>query len=218
MSKSINLESPLHYFQGALNRNPGARNSASGALFNGEDEYGLVIKEAALSAHLNLRGDGTDAEFCAGVEQALGVMLPVSPGTYEHHDNTSIYWLGPSEWLVVEVGGDSGTLEAKLRTSLAGHISIVDISGGQTCINLRGLGVATVLKKSSIYDFEGWDDATPSAGRVVQTNFAKASAVISNKSDGSYDLVIRRSFADYLAQWLLDAGEEFGCRIETEMG
>jgi sarcosine oxidase subunit gamma len=26
--------------------------------------------------------------------------------------------------------------------------------------------------------------------------------------------VIRRSFADYLAQWLLDAGAEFGVRIE----
>jgi len=49
----------------------------------------------------------------------------------------------------------------------------------------------------------------------VQITFAKASAAVSNRSDGSYDLVIRRSFADYVAQWLLDAGGEFGCRIEN---
>jgi sarcosine oxidase gamma subunit len=71
-----------------------------------------------------------------------------------------------------------------------------------------------VLKKSSLYDFEGWASAKPASGLVVQTPFAKASAVISNRCDGSYDLVIRRSFADYVAQWLLDAGGEFGCRIE----
>ena len=71
-----------------------------------------------------------------------------------------------------------------------------------------------IVKKSSIYDFDGWDTAKATSGRVVQTTFAKASAAVSNRSDGSYDLVIRRSFADYVAQWLLDAGGEFGCRIE----
>ena len=117
---------------------------------------------------------------------------------------------------MVDVGGDAAAIEATLRKSLKGHISVVDVSGGQTCINLRGLAVETVLKKSSIYDFEGWDSAKATSGRVVQTTFAKASAVVSNRSDGSYDLVIRRSFADYVAQWLLDAGGEFGCRIEAE--
>ena len=216
MSKSIKLESPLHYFHAALNRKPEPVKSPAGALFNDEAEYGLVVKEATLSAHLNLRGDGSNAHFCSEVTEALGLMVPLTPGTYQRNGNTSIYWLGPSEWLLVEIGGDAEELETRLRKTLTGHISIVDISGGQTCINLRGPGVASVLKKSSIYDFEAWDNATSALGRAVQTNFAKASAIISNKSDGSYDLVIRRSFADYVAQWLLDAGEEFGCRIEAE--
>lgn len=216
MFKPITLESPLHYFHGALSRNSATRNSASASLFNGDAEYRLVIKETTLSAHLNLRGDGSNPNFCSGVAEALGLIVPLTPGTYKCNGNTSVYWLGPSEWLVVEVGGDSEELEARLRKSLTGHISIVDVSGGQTCINLRGTGAATVLKKSSLYDFEGWDNATSTGGRVVQTNFAKASAIISNKSDDSYDLVIRRSFADYVAHWLLDAGEEFGCRIEKE--
>ena len=216
MSKSIKLESPLYYFHGALNRKSNTENHTTGALFNGEAEYGLVIKEANLSAHLNLRGDGSNPSFCSGVADALGLKLPVIPGTYQRSGDTSLYWLGPNEWLVVDIGGDSEKLEAKLRKSLTGHIAVVDVSGGQTCINLRGPGVATVLKKSSLYDFEHWDNATAVSGRAVQTNFAKASAIVSNNSDGSYNLVIRRSFADYVAQWLLDAGEEFGCRIEAE--
>jgi heterotetrameric sarcosine oxidase gamma subunit len=84
-------------------------------------------------------------------------------------------------------------------------------------INLRGdqQALEVVLKKSSVYDFGAWPDANTNAGRCAQTTFAKATAVVANKADGSYDLIIRRSFADYIAQWLLDAGQEFGCRIEA---
>ena len=209
MSNSIKPESPLHYFHGAFNKN-----TAPGSVFNDQTDCGLVIQEAPVSAHLNLRGDSEDINFCSAVAEVLTVSLPLKPCTYQRNGNTSIYWLGPSEWLVVEVGGDAAAIEATLRKSLKGHISIVDVSGGQTCINLRGVAVETVLKKSSIYDFDGWDTAKATSGRVVQTTFAKASAAVSNRSDGSYDLVIRRSFADYVAQWLLDAGGEFGCRIE----
>jgi len=112
---------------------------------------------------------------------------------------------------------DASSLEARLRASLSGHIAIADISGGQTLINLRGdqLALEVVLKKSSVYDFGAWADASANAGRCVQSSFGKASAVVANKSDGSYDLIFRRSYADYIAQWLLHAGEEFGCRIES---
>jgi sarcosine oxidase subunit gamma len=37
---------------------------------------------------------------------------------------------------------------------------------------------------------------------------------VSSNADGSFDLTIRRSFADYIAQWLLDAGKEHGCLIQ----
>ncbi len=64
--------------------------------------------------------------------------------------------------------------------------------------------------KSSVYDFHP-DNFQP--GKCVQTTFAKAGALVSKKSDGSFDLVIRRSFTDYIAEWLLDAGKEYGCSI-----
>lgn len=195
---NVSVESPLHYFLGKQ---------------SGNDSAGVVIREAALKGHLNLRGNSEDESFCAGVESVLGVKLPTQPGNYETNGETSIYWLGPSEWLVLVAGGSEGEVESKLRQTLQGHISIVDVSGGQTQLNISGEGVDTVLKKTSVYDFH------PShfgSGRCVQTTFAKATALVSKQSDGSFDLVIRRSFADYLAAWLLDASAEFGCRIEPE--
>lgn len=57
--------------------------------------------------------------------------------------------------------------------------------------------------------------AGETVNRCVQTNFAKATALVSSNADGSFDLTIRRSFADYIAQWLLDAGQEHGCVIQS---
>jgi len=211
MSIDSNVQTPLHYFHGAFEKVAG-----NPELFNDEVDCGMVVKEAPLSAHLNLRGDGNDGGFCAVVAEVLGVELPLEPGLCHHNDSINIYWLGPNEWCVIALGGDAGAIEAALREKLSGHISIVDISGGQTVINLRGSGVETVLKKATVYDFLSMPAAKPGQRSVGHSTFAKASAVISNRCDGSYDLVIRRSFADYIAQWLLDAGAEFGCRIEGD--
>jgi heterotetrameric sarcosine oxidase gamma subunit len=212
MSNNIKQETPLQYFHKLSSH---ARSKLKPEIFNGDVEFALVVKEAPISTFLSLRGNGADNAFCAAVAEVLGVLVPTEPGTYHSSKEASIYWLGPDEWMLFS-SMDASSLEARLRASLSGHIAIVDISGGQTLINLRGdqQALEVVLKKSSVYDFGAWADASANAGRCVQSTFGKASAVVANKSDGSYDLIIRRSFADYLAQWLLHAGEEFGCRIE----
>ncbi|MGB0447236.1 MAG: sarcosine oxidase subunit gamma family protein, partial [Pseudomonadales bacterium] len=50
-------------------------------------------------------------------------------------------------------------------------------------------------------------------GKVVQTTFAKTGATICKCNDGSFDLVIRRSFADYFFLWLKDASEDYGLAV-----
>lgn len=195
-SLAARIETPLHYFLG---------------IESGPTDSGVLLKEMALKGHLNLRGNPENPDFVQGVESALGVTLPTAPGTWETNGVSNIYWLGPNEWLLVVEGGSEAEAEKHLREALKGHIAIVDVSGGQTLINISGTGVETVIKKSSGYDFH---PSRFGPGRCVQTTFAKATALVSKKADGSFDLVIRRSFADYLASWLLDAGHEFGCRIE----
>ena len=213
MLNNITRKTPLHYFHKLSSH---ASSAQSPEIFNGQVEFALVVKEAPLSSFLNLRGNGSDKGFCSAVAEVLGVTVPTEPGTYHSNKEGGIYWLGPDEWLLLS-SIEAGSLEARLRKALSGHISIVDISGGQTLINLRGdqQALDVVLKKSSVYDFGAWPDANTDAGRCVQSSFGKASAVVANKSDGSYDVIIRRSYADYIAQWLLHAGEEFGCRIES---
>ena len=216
MSNNIAMETPLMHAYSSFSHH---EYSFGGEIGFGELQFDLVVKEMPLCSHLNIRGDAGDDAFCAGIEQVLGIHLPTQPGHYHTSRTHSLYWLGPDEWLLISQAESIG-LQAQLRAALSGHVSIVDVAGGQTIINLRGSAVAldTLLKKSSVYDFGGWGAAVEGGGRCVQTTFAKASAVVANRCDGTYELVVRRTFADYIARWLLDAGREFGCRIEGESG
>lgn len=209
---NISIESPLQYFHKLSSHQIKGQRAE---LFNGDVDFALVVKEAPACSHLNLRGSAQDQNFVNGISQVLDIALPTEPGTYNCSQEAAIYWLGPDEWMLVS-RTEAAELEAALRKVLSGHISLVDVSGGQTLINLRGAedALQTLLKKSSVYDFAAWSRASKDSGHCTQTTFAKATAVVSNKSDGSFDLIVRRSFADYIALWLLDAGQEFGCRIE----
>ena len=196
-SATAQRESPLHYV-------------TAEAASQSRADAGIVIREQAHMGHLNLRGNPEDEMFRRGVAEVLGVELPVEPGSYTSSNESRLYWLGPNEWLAIVAGGTEAEVEARLRQTLIGHFSVVDVSGGQTLLNLSGEAVGMVLKKSSVYDFHPSQFAQ---GRCVQTTFAKASALVSKSADNSFDLVIRRSFSDYLFRWIVDAASEYGIEV-----
>ncbi len=195
----IILETPLHYWRDRV---------------IGQGEAGLLACEAPLMGYLNLRGNPDDEQFLLGVESVVGISLPTTPCATICDEQTRIYWLGPNEWLLRVASGRETDLEERLRRSYSGHLSLVDVSGGHTLINLSGSGVATLLKKSCGYDFH---PANFGSGRCVQTTFAKATALVSKTNHGSFELIIRRSFADYIFQWIIDAAAEYGDELRTDL-
>jgi sarcosine oxidase subunit gamma len=50
----------------------------------------------------------------------------------------------------------------------------------------------------------------------VQTTFAKSAVMISKNADQSFDLVMRRSFSDYLCRWIIDASAEYGLQLNAD--
>ena len=185
------MRSPLHFIKGQRSK------------FLNDGDVGLTITEISHSCYLNLRGKFDDTNF---------LELPTRPGTFSANDLETIFWLGPDEWLIIS-NRPANFLQLKLREALRGHSAVTDVSGGYTKIRLVGPSLPSVLQKASGYDFEAWllDDTNQS--RCAQTNFAKATALVALNEDNSFDVVVRRSFADYIAQWLLDAGRVQGCLI-----
>jgi len=197
MSNSVQVESPLHHAQ--LDKLVSKSNSG-----------GIVLHEAALLGHLNLRGNAQDAEFLAGVQEALGVALPITPCSSAKSELAQIMWLAPDEWLIVVASGSEYDIEQKIRSYLKGHFAVSDISGAQTILELSGDNVIELMKKSTGYDLHL--DSFP-VGKVVGTTFAKTGAHILRVSEDKFQLVVRRSFSDYVWLWIQQGSQEYGLTI-----
>lgn len=178
----------------------------------------VVLREHAMLGHLILRGGAIVLD--EAVRQVLGFGLPARPNTLTQDDGgqRSIQWLSPDEWLVIVPGGEEFELEGKLREALGGahdsavkNYAIVNVSGGQTLIELEGECARELLMKSTPYDVH--PDAFP-VGKGVTTVFAKSSLILRRPSETRWELVLRRSFADYCYRWILDAGAEYAIGVE----
>lgn len=174
---------------------------------------GVILREKAFLGYLTLRGNPDDRAFCEGVSQVLGMALPVEPLVL--HQNvqsaSSIQWIAPDEWLILVPGGSEYETEMALRAVLTGHFALVNISGGQTLLRLTGPAARDVLHKSTGYDVHPRNFPV---GKGVTTTFAKATAIIRRPSETTWELIVRRSFADYCYRWLVDASREFGLDAE----
>lgn len=209
--------SAINVFQ----QNPGAEAKAQSPLHHadlaslvgkGRKNAGVTLREKKFLGHLTIRGDGHNPEFAAGVHKALDLELPVALTVVASND-MSLQWMGPDEWLLIVPGGQELAVEQKLRAALEGqHIQVVNVSGGQSLLELRGPNVREVLMKSTSYDVH--PNNFP-VGKAVGTVFAKSQLVIRRTAEDTWELVIRRSFADYWWLWLQDASAEYGLSIEA---
>lgn len=197
---------------GAKAESPLFHASLESLVGKGRSNPGVLLCEKKLLGHLTIRGDARDPAFASGVHKALGMELPAAL-TLVASGESSLQWMGPDEWLLIVPTGEEFATEQKLRDALAGlHISIVNVSGGQSILELTGPKVRQVLMKSTSYDVH--PDNFP-VGKAVGTVFAKSQLVIRRTGEESWELLIRRSFADYWWLWLQDAAAEYGLGIQA---
>ncbi|MCZ2722576.1 sarcosine oxidase subunit gamma [Marinomonas sp. 15G1-11] len=173
---------------------------------------GVHLREHKLLCHLTLRCNQGDEAQKAAVERVLGLALPLSPLTSVEKGDYSIRWLSPDEWLILAPGLEAFDIETKFRTEMPGHYSLVNSSGGSTVLELSGENAIDVLKRSVSVDLHA---SVFPIGKVVSTTFAKSTAILRRKGDHTFELIIRRSFADYIWLWLQDTSREFGLVIDA---
>ncbi|MFF5114300.1 sarcosine oxidase subunit gamma [Streptosporangium sp. NPDC000509] len=179
----------------------------------------LRIAELPFLTQIDLRvepGSGTATGVVSALA-ALGVPLPVEPGTFAStgHDvppsgtagsDTLVLWLGPDEWLVVGPAGDTG-LEARLRAAAGtGHAAVTDVSAQRTVLLVAGPRARDLLSHGCALDLH---PRVFGPGRCAQTMLARAQVVLAARGGDEFHVFVRSSFAAYLAAWLLDAAGEY---------
>jgi sarcosine oxidase, subunit gamma len=168
---------------------------------------GVALREVPFVSQVNLRLDPASA--AAGrAASALGVRLPVEPNSAETGSRWSVLWLGPDEWLVVGPDEDAPIIQAQLRAALSPDWgSVIDVSANRTVLELRGPSARLVLAKGCPLDLHPRRFVS---GSCAQSMLAKALVTLWQRDDEStYWVFVRASFAEYLADWLLDALHEF---------
>ncbi len=139
----------------------------------------------------------------------LGVDLPTIANTWIPAGGGRAVWLGPDEWLLSSTTETPEEFEARVRAAvLPPGGSATDVSAQRIGLRLTGARVRDVLAKGCSIALH------PRAfgrGRSAQTTLGQAGVVLLALSDAGddYALLVRSSFAGYLADWLLDAALEF---------
>lgn len=163
------------------------------------------LDEIGLLDMLTLRGDASDFAFSAAVHAMTGLTLPMKANTASVGNGRQLFWLGPDEWLLKTAAGSGEALEAALRVALAGkHFSIVQVGSGNTTFSVQGPAAADLLSRGCPLDLHA--SAFPD-GSLAQSHISKANVVLyCAQAETSYELTVRRSFAEYQFKWLCEAG------------
>ena len=164
-----------------------------------------IVEEPYLTM-IDLRADGAAA---AALTARLGIELPSAASTYTVAGTVTAIWMGPDEWLVTSTSDAPDIFELQLReavSELGG--TAADVSAQRTTLWLSGSHAREVLAQGCSIDLHPRVFAANSA---VQTMLGQANVVLSAGDDagGSFQILVRSSFAHYLAGWLLDAATEF---------
>ena len=161
---------------------------------------------------LTLRASADASALSAALDKSLGLKLPERLAMTAGKGHT-IYWMSPDEWLLTCPYDVIDQLLADLKSATANHhVAVVNVSSAYCQLNLSGDHAIDVLKKSTTYDVH---ERNFPKGKVVNTTFAKAQATLAAIDQDSYQLFVRRSFADYLWLWLQRSAREFGLDVKT---
>lgn len=196
MPDQVNSESPLVRFDGARRV---AKKQVPGK---------IQAREHPFLGYLNLRGDPTNVRFSTAVKTIAGADLPIVPNATARGADNGIYWLGPDEWLIVTPEGRQLALAQGLRGALPEvFFAVTDISSGLTSVVLSGSSVCELLAKDCPLDF---DIQSFSPQHCAQSRLAKAPILLRRIDGDGFELVIRRSFAEYFWLWVENASAEYG--------
>lgn len=172
----------------------------------------VLIEAIPFNAQVDLRAEPADQALLERLGAAIGIELPLRPNTVSSASDGArrILWLGPDEWLIVDADGTADAIVAAVRGALEdGRGAMVDVSANRTTLRLAGPRTRELLETGCSIDLH------PRAfgpGRCAQTTVARTSAILLEVGAAldaaggpDYRLLVRPSFAAYLASWLLDA-------------
>jgi heterotetrameric sarcosine oxidase gamma subunit len=140
----------------------------------------------------------------AAIRDLLGAVVPPLGGATAD-GNVTVAAIAPGRFLIATVTPDLAVRFEAALTSEDG--AVTDLSHGRVILRLDGEAAAALLAKCVALDLH---EAGFPSGRFAQTMIHHIDIGLHRLSRTSFEIWVLRSFAESLAEWLLDAGLEFG--------
>lgn len=176
-----------------------------------EDAFRGIVSVRAAPIHL-----------AAPLQAVTGRTLPIRAGHADLGRRCAVLWLGPDEWAILSAPGTAEQIAEELSQALAPyHHQVVDVSDHNTLLTLRGSAVRDLLAKLITIDLHPRFFAR---GNGVATLCGKAQIWLicredeKSASEPLFEIVVRRSMADYLWCLIADAGREWAMPPQEPIG
>ncbi|WP_321811443.1 MULTISPECIES: sarcosine oxidase subunit gamma [unclassified Burkholderia] len=164
----------------------------------------FTLRERPFLDLVNVRGELSDPAFVSAFERVVGCRPPAVPNTVARGAEYDVLWLGPDEWLVRSNGPvPAGVLEAQLAEAVQGsYAAAVDVGSGYTVVEVSGERVRDVIARGCPLDLH---PRVLKPGQCAQSHYFKSPITLIPTGDDTFEIVLRRSFADYFVRIMLDA-------------
>jgi heterotetrameric sarcosine oxidase gamma subunit len=150
------------------------------------------------------------AEALAGaLRDSFDLALP-GPGESATATEFALRWAGPEQWLAIAESGRDGNLHQRLTTALAEAASLVDQSHGRVAIVIAGPRARAVLAKGTAVDLH---PTRFRPGQVAMTQMAHVGVHLTQTTPDVFELLVFRSFAESLFEFLTAMAAEYGYEV-----
>lgn len=164
------------------------------------DSEGMAVRIQSLPQATQV---GFRVTLASQMSAANALGIPALPGVnrFIGAGGLLVLWLGPDEWLLIAPDG-MVEWESRLRNAIgADQGAVVDVSANRVGFELSGPAARDVLASCCALDLH------PRAfgpGGCGQTLIAKAQVILAQTDLETYRILVRPSFANYVAAWLED--------------
>ena len=178
----------------------------------GDNDATVVLEDRGFRGQIVLRGRASDAEFFDAVSDITGLrpsketnVVTGGPGF------PRLLWLGPEEWLLVTEDEESSRVMSGLTNSFKGrHVQVVDNSDAYAILGVKGANARNILAKGCTLDLH---ERVFHSGCSTRTLLGQVQIILYQVTDDpDYEIHVHRSFSEFLWEWFVDAGQEFGLK------
>lgn len=199
MTASLKPRSPLDRV-----RTPGTH----GAVHT--DGPGIVVGEVRDLALVAAMAAKNDREALANaVRDGFGLDLPMANRSAQD-DHRVWAFAGLNKWYVMQPKTDGSTLMATLGEKLGDTATLADQTHGQTVLEIRGPAARDVLIKGVPVDL---NPKTFAFGDVAAVSINHVHVLLWRTELDAYRIMVMRSFAADLWQFLTTMAAEYGYRV-----